>query len=153
MSNNINIHRAIIGKKVKDNDPRIDDRQFIPQQLKDVAKGLEKQFAEHMVQEMSKSIARTQDDSTASEYYQNLMIEERAKMLTESNKGLGFQDLILDQIYPKKFRNAEALQAYNQQRAPLKKPSIEMAGPSNDSIAIKNKHNAIEIHGKENSHE
>jgi Rod binding domain-containing protein len=107
-----------------------DPHENIPEDYKKVAKGLEQQFAQYMIEQMQKTIGK-EDDSTAMNYYKELTQKEQAKMMTESKSGMGIQDLILDEIYPKKFRNPEAVEAYNQakQQNGMRKKKIEMAGP------------------------
>ena len=89
-----------------------DPHQNIPDDYKKVAKGLEQQFVKYMIEQMQKTIGN-EKDSTALNYYKELTQNEQAKTMTESKNGMGIQDLILDEIYPKKFRNPEAVQAYN----------------------------------------
>ncbi len=91
---------------------KIDDRKFIPKEFVKVAQGLEQQFAEMMINEMNKTSGdEGAEDGIGMDYYKSLQNTERAKTLTEQNQ-LGLQDLILDQIYPKRMRNEMALQQY-----------------------------------------
>lgn len=109
----ISTEKAEAPKEIQDqNVKKVDDRKYIPKEFVKVAKGLEQQFAEMMINEMNKT---TGDDGTndgvGMDYYKSLQNTERAKTLTEQNQ-LGLQDLILDQIYPKRMRNEMALQQY-----------------------------------------
>jgi len=119
-----------------------DPFKYVPDEYKQVARGLEQQFAEYMVQNMHKSIGNDSKDGTALDYYKNLLHTEEAKNLTEVNNGLGLQKMILNQIYPEKFRNKEALSAYqaSQNKDIYNKNSIELEGPlQKSSIEIKKK--------------
>nr|BDT30219.1 rod-binding protein [Bacteriovorax sp. HI3] len=95
----------------------IDDRQYIPKQFKDVAASMEQQFAEMMVEQMAKTVDEADSEGgggMAMDYYKSLQKGERAKALTEQNN-LGLQDMILNQIYPKRMRNEVALRQYEAQ--------------------------------------
>lgn len=116
-----------------------DDRRFVPKEFQNVAKGLEQQFAEMMVNEMTKTVGEDDaENGVGMDYYKSLQNTERAKTLTEQNQ-LGLQDLILNQIYPKRLRNEVALQQYqksterkfNHNLPTLNKPE------KNDTISIK----------------
>ncbi len=98
-------------KEVQSNDTKIDDRRYIPKQYQDVAKGLEQQFAELMINEMNKTMGEEDDAGPGMDYYKSLQNTERAKTLTEQNM-LGLQDVILNQIYPKRMRNEVAFKHY-----------------------------------------
>ena len=87
------------------------DHGYIPREYRKVAQGLEEQFARFMIDEMEKTTGRN-DKTTAGNYYQSLLNSHRAKIMSETNGGLGLQDMILDQIYPAKFRNKEAYELY-----------------------------------------
>ena len=101
------------------------NKQFIPGQMLDVARGMEKQFADFMVEQMMKTVG-DETDNQAETYYRSLMNSERSDALTKNGGGLGIQDLILDEIYPRKFRNEAAFAAYNQQMMDNRKKTIEM---------------------------
>lgn len=91
---------------------KIDDRKYVPKEFVKVARGLEQQFAEMMINEMNKTTGdEGANDGVGMDYYKSLQNTERAKTLTEQNQ-LGLQDLILDQIYPKRMRNEMALSQY-----------------------------------------
>lgn len=86
---------------------------------------MEKQFADFMVEQMMKTVG-DETENQAESYYKSLMNSERSDALTKNSGGLGVQDLILDEIYPRKFRNEAAFAAYNQQLNKLRKNQIEM---------------------------
>lgn len=94
----------------------IDDRQFIPAKYKEVAANMEQQFAEMMIDQMSKTVDENEvdGDGAGMDFYKSLQKGERAKALTEQNN-LGLQNMILDQIYPKRIRNEMALKQYEAQ--------------------------------------
>jgi Rod binding domain-containing protein len=91
-------------------------KEFIPEPFLEVAQGMEKQFAEFMVQEMQKTIGDS-DVSTGMDYYKSLLSSEYADALSKNENGLGIQDLILNQIYPKNMRSELAYNHYKQQQA------------------------------------
>lgn len=92
-----------------------DDRQYIPKQFKDVAAGMEQQFAEVMLEQMNQTIGEEASEGSAGmDYYKSLLNSERAKAMTNQNN-LGLQDMVLDQIYPKRMRNEMALKQYEAQ--------------------------------------
>jgi Rod binding domain-containing protein len=97
-------------------DKRIDDRQFIPSKYKEVAANMEQQFAEMMIDQMNKTVDENDPDAGGAgmDYYKSIQKNERAKSLTQQNN-LGLQDMILDQIYPKRMRNEMALKQYEAQ--------------------------------------
>jgi Rod binding domain-containing protein len=159
MAVEIQIHKPHIQKhqKQKEASHRIarDPFEHVPEDYKKMARGLEQQFAEYMVKQMTTSIGRGQEDS-AMDYYQDLNQKEQARMMTEVNNGLGLQKLILDEIYPERFRNKEAMQAYNQQKekSQIKRNTIEMMGPPSELKPEINKKEKAKIKlGREASHE
>lgn len=101
------------------------NKHLVPEQFKEVARGMEKQFADFMVEQMMKTVG-SETGSQAESYYRSLMNSEQSDALTKNSGGLGIQDLILDEIYPRKFRNEAALAAYNQQMNKNRRNPIEM---------------------------
>jgi Rod binding domain-containing protein len=94
----------------------VDDKKFIPKQFQDVAESMESQFAETMLKQMNQTIEETpgEDSGAGMDYYKSLQTAERAKMMSKQNN-LGLQNIILDQIYPKRLRNEMALKQYEAQ--------------------------------------
>jgi Rod binding domain-containing protein len=93
----------------------VDDKKFIPKQYQDVAESMEGQFAEFMLSQMNKAIGEGEtEDAAGMDYYKSLQTTERAKMMSKQNN-LGLQNVILDQIYPKRLRNELALKQYEAQ--------------------------------------
>lgn len=155
----VQIHQPNIQKhnEREKHSPRVSRDPFenVPQDFKKMASGLEQQFAEYMVKQMHTSIGRGPEDS-AMDYYQDLTQKEQARMMAEVNNGLGLQKLILDEIYPEKFRNKEAFQAYNDHKKSkeIRRNKIEMMGPPSDlkPEAKIQKKASIKL-GREASHE
>ena len=87
-------------------------KEYIPEPYKDMARGMEKQFLEFMIEQMNKTTQLTEPSSTAANYYKDLLTGERADKMARNHEGMGIQDIILDQIYPKEKRNRLAYQAY-----------------------------------------
>ena len=92
----------------------VDDRQFIPKQYQEVAESMETQFAETMVKQMNQTVDEAPGEDSGMDYYKSLQTTERAKMMAKQNN-LGLQNVILDQIYPKRMRNEMALKQYEAQ--------------------------------------
>ena len=106
--NNKNQPKAVTNKQV-------DDKKFIPKQYQEVAESMEQQFAEFMLNQMNKAIGEEENqDAGGMDYYKSLQTTERAKMMSKQNN-LGLQNVILDQIYPKRLRNEMALKQYEAQ--------------------------------------
>jgi len=115
---NIEINRGIStanSNRPKDiNHKSVNDRKFIPKQFQEVAESMEGQFAETMLKQMNQTIDDTSGDDSGMDFYKSLQTSERAKMMAKQNN-LGLQNLILDQIYPKRLRNEMALKQYEAQ--------------------------------------
>ncbi len=92
----------------------VDDRKYIPKQFQDVAESMESQFAEAMLKQMNQTVDESPSEDSGMDYYKSLQTTERAKMMSKQNN-LGLQNVILDQIYPKRLRNEMALKQYEAQ--------------------------------------
>lgn len=145
-------HNADQSQKVKKN--LSDPFRYVPDDYKKVAQGLEQQFAEYMLKQMHNSIGRQHEDGTAMNYYQDLNQKEQARIMSQINNGLGIQKLIIDEIYPEKFRNPEAMAAYNQQKAAsqIGRDKIELMGPPSELKPKIHQKESIQI-GREASDE
>ncbi|MBC7429224.1 MAG: rod-binding protein, partial [Bacteriovorax sp.] len=98
-----------------DQGKRIDDRQYIPAKYKEVAANMEQQFAEMMIDQMNKTVEESDEGGDAGmDYYKSMQKSDRAKSLTQQNN-LGLQDMILNQIYPKRMRTELGLKQYEAQ--------------------------------------
>ncbi len=115
----------------------VDDRKYIPKQYQEVAESMEAQFAETMLKQMNQTIDETPgEDAGGMDYYKSLQTTERAKMMSKQNN-LGLQNVILDQIYPKRMRNEMALKQYEAQADLIHHnlPSYKLA-KKNDTIEM-----------------
>ncbi len=92
----------------------VDDRKYIPKQFQEVAESMESQFAEAMLKQMNQTIDETPGEDSGMDFYKSLQTSERAKTMSKQNN-LGLQNIILDQIYPKRLRNEMALKQYEAQ--------------------------------------
>lgn len=93
----------------------VDDRKYIPKQYQEVAESMEQQFAEFMLNQMNKAVEENETEGPGGmDYYKSLQTTERAKMMAKQNN-LGLQNVILDQIYPKRQRTEMALKQYEAQ--------------------------------------
>lgn len=72
----------------------------VPKPYLDVAKGMEKQFISHMIQQMKSTVKSENPDSSATQYYKSLMDNERAEIMANTANGVGLKDIVLDQILP-----------------------------------------------------
>ena len=114
-------------------DNNVDSRKYIPKTYKKLAKDMEQQFAKYMVEQMTKTVGKKESISPASNYYQDLLTDEYTKSLSKSNDDLGIQELILDDVYPKKFRNEANYSAYlemQKRKNITNKNDISMVGPA-----------------------
>ena len=119
----------------------VDDRKYIPKQFQDVAESMESQFAETMLKQMNQTVDETPGEDSGMDYYKSLQTTERAKMMSKQNN-LGLQNVILDQIYPKRLRNEMALKQYEAQS--------DMIHHNLPSYKISKKNDTIEL-GKNDS--
>ena len=109
---------------------QVDDKKYIPKQFQEVAESMEGQFAEAMLKQMNQTVDETEgEDSGGMEYYKSLQTTERAKMMAQQNN-LGLQNVILDQIYPKRMSH-QNLPSYKLEK---KTDTIEMG--KNDSTSV-----------------
>lgn len=72
----------------------------VPKPYLDVAKGMETQFINHMITQMRSTVKSETPESSSSQYYKSLMDNERAKIMADTENGVGLKDIILDQILP-----------------------------------------------------
>jgi Rod binding domain-containing protein len=121
------------------NSPRktIDDSKYIPEPYKKVAQGMEGQFAQFMLAQMEKTIHHSKPESSAEKYYKSLLTQKRPDKMSQ-NGGLGIQEMILNQIYPKRLRNPLTYNAYRQREHSLihRSPQIQ----KKDSQTIEKTH-------------
>lgn len=99
------------------------DDKYIPKDYRDVASGMEKVFAQMMLEQMQKTAGKTTEESAATKFYKSMQLDQRAEAMTQNDGGLGVQAMILDQIYPEHLRteeNLKMLEAQKRSRMPLK---------------------------------
>lgn len=130
---------------------KVETNKFIPSQVKKIAQDYEAQFAELMLQEMKKTVDQPELD-TGGEFYQSLLQKEQANSLTQNNGGLGIQKMILDQIYPERWRTKEQLEAFERASSPKKQNTISTKSQDiGPSINLNNKQ--IELKKLESTNE
>ncbi len=115
------------------------DDKYIPKAYKNVAQGMEKMFAQMMLEQMNKTAGKSTPDSPESQFYQSLQSGQRADAMSNQGGGLGVQKMILDQIYPKEMRteaNYNAHEAQQKARMPLKK-AVELYREKQEQNEIK----------------
>lgn len=71
--------------------------QNVPKEVVQAAEAMEEQFANHLIGEMRKSIGN-KTTSSAQNFYNSLMDRERAKMMAQSDSGLGVKEVIIDEF-------------------------------------------------------
>ncbi len=96
--------------------------QYVPKDYVDVAEGQESTFLKLMFDEMNQSVNHAEEPSSAEEIYQSMLTDERAKALASSPSGVGIKNIVLDQLYPQKFRTKEAYEAYQAMTRKNSKP-------------------------------
>jgi len=137
--NHIQNHKVASQKEGPSKHGVRDEFENIPKPFIKAARGVEQQFVEFMVEQMHKTTGAIEDSNTATNYYNDLLYKEESNKMTEYKNGLGIQKLILDQIYPKKFRNADAMAAFAAQNKSQfqRGPEIEMEGPVQNKREVK----------------
>lgn len=94
--------------------------EYVPKEMKEAARGMEKQFVQYMVEQMNKTVDRNKEMNSAEKYYNSLLDNERTDALSKTGgKGLGIQEMVLEEIYPRKFRNKAAFEMYQNQNAAI----------------------------------
>jgi len=96
----------------------VEKNDNIPKPYKNIASGMERQFLEYMLEKMKATIS-DEEVSTTQNYYNGLQTSEQAKILAEKEDGVGIQEMILNQIYPKNKRNPLNNQYTNQKGSKL----------------------------------
>jgi Rod binding domain-containing protein len=148
----IEVNRGITlptGPKPKDLtiQKKIDDRQYIPKQFKQVAENMEQQFAEYMLNQMNNTVDEnaSEEATPGMDYYKGLKTTEQAKIMAQKND-LGLQNVILDQIYPKRLRNEFALKQYEAQADKIHHnlPKVEALKKNDNIIMGKNDSSSLE---------
>jgi len=73
--------------------------------FEEIAEGMETNFTSYMLAEMRKTIPKETPDSSAMDYYNSLLDQERAEAMAKSESGLGIKKVILDQIVPQHMKH------------------------------------------------
>ncbi len=63
----------------------------IPKEYLEIAEGMESQFVDMLFNEMNKSIARENPESSAESYYNSLINYERAQTAAKTGDGIGLK--------------------------------------------------------------
>ncbi len=92
-----------------------DKYKNVPKPYMQVAEGMERQFTNHLLTQMRKTVDSSEPESNAEKIYKSMLDDERANLMAKSNSGLGVKDMVLDQIYPqyKRQNQLNAVQMYN----------------------------------------
>ena len=75
---------------------------------------MESQFIEYLFKKMESGQLGEQEESQADKYYKGLLTTERAKIFSDQSQGKSIKSLILDQIYPERYRNPQSYNAFLQ---------------------------------------
>ena len=70
----------------------------VNREILNIARGMEAQFADLMLREMSKTVPNAEKKSSTEKYYDSLLNWERAKIMANKDKGLGLQKMIYQQL-------------------------------------------------------
>lgn len=92
-----------------------DKYKHVPKPYMQVAEGMERQFTNHLLAQMRKTVHSANPESNAERIYKSMLDDERAKLMAQSDSGLGVKDMVLDQIYPqhRRVNPRDAVQMYN----------------------------------------
>lgn len=123
--------------KLNKNNKHIDTTKYIPTPYKKVAKAQESAFLKFMLDQMHKTTG-SKPKGSAGTIYRSLLNQERADLIAEQNKGLGIQNVILDQIYPKRLRNPITYNAFLMRN----KNSARKMFNSNNNIKMNHEQNS-----------
>jgi len=108
-------------------------KRFIPKPYRNIAKAMEKQFVEHMLEQMGKTVPGQEKKDTATKYYESLLKSERANLMAQNNGGIGIQDMILNKIYPKRIAPQKSINAYLKRNSQNSKDEL-LANNINDTV-------------------
>lgn len=142
MANDIKNSYSQLAQAIQRSQTQDSSLKYVPKKYKEFARGMEKQFAQFMVEQMNKT-SGAKEGGTGEQYYKSLLVSERSDMLTKKDGGLGLQKLILNQIYPNHKRNKFVHQQYQAQMEQSKiiRPKFEMQTvPTKEQIKMHNPH-------------
>lgn len=89
----------------------------IPKDYMEVAKGMETQFINHMLEELTKNEGSLEDQSFSTKYYKSLLNQERAEIMAANENSIGLKDMVLDQLLPQSPPPANNMNSINAYRA------------------------------------
>ena len=92
-----------------------DTYKYVPNKFIEVAESLETQFVNHMLKQMQATTG-TPSGSTAENYYKDLQTTERSKIMSKASNSGSLKELILNQIYPERYRNEMTYNAIMKQQ-------------------------------------
>lgn len=99
-----------------------DKYKHVPKEVMKVAEGMESQFINHMINEMRKTVNKTEPMNQAERFYNSKLDEEYSKIMSETKSGLGLKEMIIEQLAPQYIRrdqvtmkNNEGLRTYKEQ--------------------------------------
>jgi Rod binding domain-containing protein len=76
-----------------------------PREYMEIAEGMESQFIGHLLGEMRKTVHTEEPESSATQFYNSLLDQERSQIMAKTDNGIGLKDIILDQIVPAHLKN------------------------------------------------
>ena len=97
--------------KIVNKVPSSNSMRYVPDDFKKIARSMEQQFINHMIQQMEKT-SLSSNETQADSFYKGLQRDERAKIITELSGEGSLKELILDQIYPERYRNETSYNAF-----------------------------------------
>ena len=89
--------------------------KYIPEKFIEAVENLETQFINQMLKQMQATTGEAQG-STADSYYKDLQTTERSKLMSQTTNTGSLKELILNQIYPEKYRNETTYNALTMQQ-------------------------------------
>ena len=97
--------------KIVNKVPSNNSMKYVPDDFKKIAQSMEQQFINHMVEQMEKTSSNS-SETQADSFYKGLQRSERAKIISELSGEGSLKELILDQIYPDRYRNEASYNAF-----------------------------------------
>ena len=113
----VNNNQKFYRHKVTNDKALPENRHFVPDEMNKVAESYEKQFAQFLLKEFYKSVPKQEKESTAGNIYESWMIGEQSDAISKNEDGLGIKNLILEEVYPRKYRNQAQYDSYLKSKA------------------------------------
>jgi Rod binding domain-containing protein len=76
------------------------DYTKVPKEYLEVARGMETQYFQYMIEQMNKTVDKAEHESSSQNFYNSLLDLERAQIMAKEDRNGGLKDLILQQILP-----------------------------------------------------